>query len=139
MDEANRQKITVLLAEYNTLRTEELGARDYVARALGLCVTVFMADAALFFSKYFGGHRWASVIILIVLVIYGFNVAYWNDKNTQTISRRLRELEKEINGLFDDQVLVWETYYGWGQMFPCRWLGTYFKRFVWLGTYFKNP
>jgi hypothetical protein len=132
MDEANRQEITVLLAEYNTLRTEELSARDYVARAWSLCVTAFMADVALFSSKYLGGHVCAAIIIFtiifIILVIYGLSVAHWNDKNTQTISKRLRELEKEINELVGHCVLMWETYYGWGQMFPCRWGGTFFTR-----------
>jgi hypothetical protein len=42
----------------------------------------------------------------------------WNERNTQSFTRRIRELERGINSRADGQVLMrWETVHGWGGMF----------------------
>jgi hypothetical protein len=116
-----KEKISILLAEYNTLRAEVLAARGNVAQAVGIFAASILADCA------FGGTiiitqgvTWWVVLPIFIgvsIVIYFVGLACWNDKNTQSFTRRLRQIEKQIYELTGEPLLIWETVYGWGGMF----------------------
>jgi len=111
------KKVPVLLAEYNTLRAEVLAARSNVAQAAGIFAATLMADIAFANSAANTGPWCVPWAICAVIVLYFCVLVGWNEKNTQSFTHRLRELEPEINALTNDRLLVWETYYGWGGMF----------------------
>jgi hypothetical protein len=58
LDDDAKQKIAVLLAEYNTLRTEVIAARTAWARVIEFTVLVIMAAVGLGFSNTYGAHHW---------------------------------------------------------------------------------
>jgi hypothetical protein len=100
-DDATKQKITVLLAEYNTLRTE---------------VTVFMAAVGIGFSKAFEVAPWAPGIIIVVAVWFFIRTFNWNEGNTRAYTRRLRVIERDINRCCGEKLLMWESEQGWGSL-----------------------
>jgi hypothetical protein len=111
------QKVSILLAEYNTLRAEVLAARGNVAQAAGIFSTTFMANIAFAFSSANPGRWQVPCAIGAAIVVYFCVLAGWNEKNTQSFTHRLREIEAEINDLAEDRLLTWETDHGWGGMF----------------------
>ena len=102
-----KDRITVLLAEYNTLRAEVLAARAAVAQAIGIGAPV---TAALLPTGYYSVA--ATVFIIVALI------AFWNDQNTRAFTCRLRSLENSINEIAGQRLLLWETDHGWGSIFP---------------------
>jgi hypothetical protein len=112
-----RQRVTVLLAEYNTLRTEVISARTAFARAIEVTVAVIMAAVGLGFSKTFEGSPNVPIGIGIGAVAYLILTFLWNELNTQGYTRRLRTLERDINRrLGGEELLLWETKHGWGSL-----------------------
>lgn len=116
------QKISVLLAEYNTLRAEVLAARGNVAQAGGIFAATLMADfafaGALIFNNVFWWWLGLPFFIMLVMVGYFWGLVHWNEANTRNFTRRLREIEKQIYQITGDPpILLWETVHGWGGMF----------------------
>jgi hypothetical protein len=110
------QKISVLLAEYNTLRAEVLAARGNIAQAVGLTVPVIMGLIGLSFSPALGPPMWIIGAITAFAIAYlGLHLA-WNGANTRAYTRQLRALEAQINNLAGERLLTWETSQGWGAM-----------------------
>jgi hypothetical protein len=109
------QKISVLLAEYNTLRTEVIAARGNVAQAISLASAVIMAALGYKFSK--DGFDWFQFaqVAASALAYLGFTF-WWNEKNTRTFTARLREIEGDINERASERIILWETDYGWGSI-----------------------
>ena len=112
-----QHKASILLAEYNTLRAEVLAARGNAAQAAGIFSATLMTDIAFANSSASTGPWWIPWVIGVAIVFYFCVLVGWNEKNTQTFTHRLREIEPEINTLAGDRLLVWETDYGWGGMF----------------------
>jgi hypothetical protein len=114
----DEQKVSILLAEYNTLRAEVLAARSYVMQAIGIAAAVIMGIIGFCFSQGVSGHEWVPWTIGTIAFVYlGFTYT-WNDINTRSFTKRLRELEADINERAQDTLLVWETHFGWGSMGP---------------------
>lgn len=102
-----KDRVTILLAEYNTLRAEVLAARAAVVQAIGIGAPVSVGLLA-------GGYYSLSLIVLVVVVLSSI----WNDQNTRAFTARLRDLEKAINERAGERLLLWETDHGWGSIFP---------------------
>jgi hypothetical protein len=111
-----KDKITILLAEYNTLRQEVMAARTNVGQGAGVFAAAIMADVAFGFS-YGKNNPEVAIIVAILAVFYFGALVMWNEKGTTSFTRRLREIENEINSLAGERVLVWETIHGSGNMF----------------------
>ena len=108
------QKISVLLAEYNTLRAEVLAARSNVAQAISLTVPVLMGLIGLSYSTNFAIPSrvlWTVTGVAIIYLVINFA---WNDWNTRKFTARLRSIERHINALALEPLLTWETTQGWG-------------------------
>ena len=109
-----REKIAVLLAEYNTLRQEVIAAKTNLGQGFHVFSVIVMADIA-FLNR---SGRWDVAIIIFMLASLYLGALYiWNDKNTASFSRRLRELEREINSVAGEPLMLWETIHGWGKIF----------------------
>jgi hypothetical protein len=109
-----REKIAVLLAEYNTLRQEVIAARTNLGQGFHVFSVVVMADIVFLNSS----SRWDVAIIIFILALAYLGVlCAWNDKNTASFTRRLRELELEINSVAGEPLMLWETIHGWGKIF----------------------
>jgi hypothetical protein len=108
-------KIWILLAEYNTLRAEVLAARNNVGHGAGIFAAAFVANIGFGFSA---GSRYPEVPIIIGILLVGYFAALyrWNENNTISFTRRLRELEAEITQRAGERLLLWETVHGWGGM-----------------------
>lgn len=108
-------KIWILLAEYNTLRAEVLAARSNVGQAAGIFFAAIMVNFTLAFSVAKGNPEIPIIIATSLFLYLGFLIA-WNAKNTRSFTKRLREIEAQINDLAGDRLLLWETVHGWGGM-----------------------
>jgi hypothetical protein len=109
-------KIWVLLAEYNTLRAEVLAARNNVGQGAGIFSAAIMANFAFGFSAA-SKNSAIPIIIGILAVAYFACLFAWNENNTISVTKRIRELEAQINGLAGERLLLWETVHGWGGMY----------------------
>jgi hypothetical protein len=111
------QKISILLAEYSTLREEVLAARGNLAQAVGLWVPVIAAVIGASFSKKLTSHNKNIIrIIAISAAVYLSASLIWNEVNTRSFTAQLRVLEGQINELAGEPLLTWETRHGWGGM-----------------------
>jgi hypothetical protein len=108
------QQISVLLAEYNTLRAEILAARSNVAQAIGLTVPVVMGLIGLSFSSTLNLPTWIVLTIAIGAIVYLCATFAWNEINTRKFTKQVRLLENRINDLAGDRLLTWENTMGWG-------------------------
>jgi protein-S-isoprenylcysteine O-methyltransferase Ste14 len=108
------QKVSILIAEYNALRAETLAARSYVAQAIGITAAVLMGVIAFTFSTNFSGPKWAPWSMAAVALAYLALTVVWNEINTRRFTSRLRALETDINARAGEQLLAWETKFGWG-------------------------
>jgi hypothetical protein len=91
------EQIQILMAEYNTLRTEILQAGSTTV-AIGVIVAAY--------SPFFG----ATLLLVLPLIIF----LAWRvvDFDTKRNAIRLRELEAVINRLAGSRLLAWETDHG---------------------------
>lgn len=114
MDQA--QKVTVLLAEYNTLRAEVFTARANFVQAMALMVPVITGLIGISFSpllKIPACVIWAVIAFAIVYLTVAF---IWNELNIRRFSQHLRVLEGQINTLAGEDLLTWETTHGPGSL-----------------------
>jgi hypothetical protein len=102
-----KDRITILLAEYNTLRAEVLAARVAVAQAIAI-------GAPLSVALLSAGYYSVAATVLIIVVLF----AIWNDQNTRAFTCRIRSLESSINETAGQRLMLWETDHGWGSIFP---------------------
>ena len=116
MDEQERQKITILLAEYNTLRAEIIAAKGSAWQAVSLIVPVIVAIVGFYVSTTM--HPTFSIVgsgvgFIVVIILF----AVWGvDMSTRKFAGRLRELEDDINRRAGERLLLWENEHGWGSM-----------------------
>jgi ABC-type transport system involved in Fe-S cluster assembly fused permease/ATPase subunit len=108
------QKISILLAEYNTLRAEVLAARSNIAQAIGLTVPVMMGVLGVSFSSTMKHPKSFAVITVVCAASYLLVIYAWNEINTRKFTKRLRGLESKINELAGEPLLTWESTMGWG-------------------------
>ena len=111
-----KDKISILLAEYNTLRAEVMAARNNVAQAIGLTVPVIIGLIGLSYSTSLAAPGWVLWAIVCSALVYLGLILFWNDLNTRAFTEQLRALERKINALAEEQLLTWESTQGWGSI-----------------------
>jgi hypothetical protein len=98
-------KIRVLLVEYDTLRTEVLShlRTSYVVTAAAL---TFLGGL---FALGDGWEQRVGIVVLIALVL----VAGWAIAVAMELAaRRLQKLERKINAIAGERLMVWESDFG---------------------------
>jgi hypothetical protein len=92
-----------------------IAARTNLGKGFGIFSAAMMANVGFGFSSS------PSVVVPIYiglgLILYIWALWVWNEKNTASFTRRLRELEREINSVAGEPLMLWETIHGWGKMF----------------------
>ena len=113
------RKIPVLLAEYNTLRSEVMTARTNVTQTITITATIVVAALGFTFKT---GVTWHAVILFAAVtslaLLYLYFAFRWNERNTRAFTSRIREIESDVNRRVGERLLLWETDYGWGSIFP---------------------
>ena len=109
----NKEKIAILLAEYNTLRSEILAARVAATQALAIGIPVVLASIGL--GLHFAPNTLVVSLGVFAILFICFFVG-WNEINTHKFTAHVRGLETNINGRAGERLLTWETDHGWGGM-----------------------
>lgn len=105
--------VSVLLAEYSTLRAEILTRSNHMYQVLIFGGTVL---AVIFSFKDLNTTFWI-VLTSVVAIIATFSAFIGHD--TKKASARIRQIERQINDLAGDTLLVWETQWG-GPLTPSQ-------------------
>ena len=100
-----KDKIQILIAEYNTLREELIAAGNkmYQILTVGSALLVFLI------SQYPTPKFWLAVIAAIIIVVV-FSVL--NIADTRRLALKVRQLEEEINKRAGETLLTWESHHG---------------------------
>jgi len=108
-------RIDVLLKEYDTLRAEilqRINARFTIVGLLGALVAFLLSKWEWQPRNTLLDMRWAvaALGVAVVLVIwYRFGTLIKN------LGARVSSVEQRVNQLAGDELLTWETRYGWGR------------------------
>jgi hypothetical protein len=114
-DLSQKDRIQILLNEYNTLRSEIMARTGYGFQLLPLggavitwlIQTLLTIKATLsIFSVWFLG-----IAIFIISVVY-IMANCVNARDLKAAARRVKELEHEINSRAGEHLLIWETLSG---------------------------
>ena len=114
---SNKEKIDVLLHEYTTLRNEILNNQNHLFQLFAICGAVFIWIMVHPLDRRF----WLAVAVAVPALCYGLWVIR---RDVDKAAKRIRQLEKAINALAGDELLVWETHWGgavtgyWGRARP---------------------
>jgi len=111
----DKDKIAVLLTEYNTLRAEAQHRLTVLIQCSTIAVTILIALAGLAITR--PDTEGIYYILLIVVMMYA--CVFWLvDLNLLEETKRIRELERRVNDIAGERLLIWETDFGWGGAWP---------------------
>ena len=109
IDEA--QKIPVLMAEYNTLRSETTTRAGHGLQIAGFSITALSIWAA----EETTVKTWLALAAIIFLLLAS---GWFTFREISKANRRIRELERDINARAGEDLLVWENLWdGWATGF----------------------
>lgn len=113
-------KIDILLKEYDTLRAEILQRINARFGIIGFLGTLF----AFVLSKWEWQPKNCSFDVRWPIVALGLTVLlgtwWWFGIRMQRLAARVSSIEKRVNQLAGEELLTWETYYGWGRLWKTR-------------------
>jgi ABC-type multidrug transport system fused ATPase/permease subunit len=104
MDES--QKITVLLYEYNSLRTELISRYTAQFQSIAALAIVLIGLITL------GGNRGFSCAIILLIagaIVVYLLVLLWIDIDIARLSREVRRIEADVNNRAGETLMRWET------------------------------
>ena len=103
------ERILILLVEYNSLRDEVITKNNqgYNVAAIGMA-----ALGVLLFQSV----SWQSVLIFSFAIIVVVGASWWRISfDVERITRRIREIEVDVNDRAGEDLLVWENLWGAGR------------------------
>jgi hypothetical protein len=101
-----KDKIQILLNEYNSLRTEVIHRTNNLYQMIAVGAVLFSLALA---RPYMDVRFWFAISIGVgVLAVFGFLI----HNDLEKAARRLRELESDINHRAGETLLIWETVWG---------------------------
>jgi hypothetical protein len=111
----SRDKIAVLLAEYNTLRSEEQHRLSVLIQCTAIAITVLsgLVGLRIYRPETQGVYFFMGLTLLFYGVVY-----LLVDINVFQESKKIRQLERRINALAKTRLLTWEVECGWGGAWP---------------------
>ncbi|HEX4964305.1 MAG TPA: hypothetical protein VF173_26020 [Thermoanaerobaculia bacterium] len=117
----DKDKVLILLAEYNALRDELLAARAAATNAAGIGIPILMAAIGLYLTSVTNpGFRYVIIAVAVLAVLGICFFVGWNEVNTRNFAARLRDIETDINTRAGERLLIWENDYGWGALVTGR-------------------
>ena len=102
-DDIRNRIVEVVLHEYDSLREEVLSRMNSRFQLLGL---VSIAATLLGVSGLSSHWHWVLVIVIAALILLGLWLYF--GFAIKRCAVRLRQIEEEVNGILDRQVLKWE-------------------------------
>jgi len=102
---SNDKKIEILLAEYQSLRTEVLQRNSVLNAAIASFGTLAVPIMALAYTQ----SKLIGLTLLIAVPITVFATWALVHQNTRALAVRLRELETQINEKAGERLLCWES------------------------------
>jgi hypothetical protein len=100
-----RDKIQILLQEYNTLRSELVSGSNRSFQLLSVGSALFV----LIVSRPLDRRFWTAIVASIIALSYGRFITL---RDIRRLAKRVRELEHEINRRAGEELLVWESRWG---------------------------
>jgi hypothetical protein len=95
----SKDKITILLHEYDTLRDEVVQRWNAIQQQISIFVVILIGSLTILWSA--GGkaleQRFLYTLLVLGFCFFGYALIL-NHRDIQKINRRLRELEADING-----------------------------------------
>lgn len=108
--EGNLQRISILLKEYDTLRTEILQRR-----AAGFALAPILAAIVGWLGyRILEGHRYTAIAVAVMTLCALFVGPKFMNIRIRRCSARLQRIEQRINSLAADDLLEWESKWGIG-------------------------
>ena len=105
------EKVRILVSEYTGLRSEIIAKTGY-----GFQVSGFVVTALSFLVPQTANPFAILVFALIALLVVGAGFMIVND--VARAARRIRQIEADVNKRAGEELLVWETGWGWGKEPP---------------------
>lgn len=115
------QKIAILIAEYNNLKSETVARTGHGFQIVGFSITalsIWAAEAA-------NARTWLALAVIIVSLVTG---GWFTFREITKANRRIREIEIDVNDRVGEDLLVWENLWDgratgfWGRGDPrARW------------------
>jgi hypothetical protein len=102
------EKVKTLLAEYSSLRAEIVAKTGH-----GFQVAGFVVTALSFLVAQSRELLTLPVFYAILALIIGASVLTLRD--VARAAKRIRQIEADLNKLPGENLLVWETEWGWGK------------------------
>ena len=113
----NKEKIDILLKEYDTLRQEILHRMNNRFLMLGITGSflafILLTDTSIINFSIFGFP--ARVVIFVFGLLALIFIWVWFGYLVGNIARQVSVLECRINEISGEDLLEWETRYGWGR------------------------
>jgi hypothetical protein len=112
MTEEDKQAVTIILHEYNTLRNEIIQKSNAILQAAALTAAICLGIITALITTKSEWHY--SFLALLPLCMYFIFTRYYIDKPIGWMASRLRDIEDFVNGKAGQELLVWEHRYGFG-------------------------
>jgi transposase len=106
---SGKEKIEILLKEYDTLRAEIVGRTTGGYQLIGVQAIIFTAALGWRSQHGVGEIFWFFMGVLVVLGLLFGGSTY---RDISMLARRVREIEEEINNTVGENLLRWETEFG---------------------------
>jgi hypothetical protein len=105
----DQERVTILLKEYDGLRAEVTARTGFGFQTVnfGIVAFIFLATRAASLDVIF----WISLVLGIIVI--GFST-YFNLRDIGRASRRIAEIELDINARVGEDLLIWENLYSPG-------------------------
>lgn len=111
------ERISIMLYEYNTLREEMNHIRGntltwvvILASNVTICLGFLNNNPSPSWKAIFIG----VIVILFAIIIY---IVIQAQIGSLKIVKRITKIEKTVNHIAREELLVWENRFGWGSMF----------------------
>ncbi len=100
-----KEKLTVLLKEYDSLRAEVLARTNHIYQLFAIAG----GAATWLLSRSIDGRFWLLMCGLATVVLAG----WWTSvRDIKKCATRIGELETKVNELVGEDLLQWEKYFG---------------------------
>ena len=101
------QKISILIAEYNSLRSETVTRTGHGFQIAGFSITALSIWAA----EETSGRTWLALTAIIFLLVAS---GWFTFREIAKANRRIREIELDVNDRAGEDLLIWENLWdGW--------------------------
>ncbi|MBK8177223.1 MAG: hypothetical protein IPK66_18785 [Rhodospirillales bacterium] len=100
-----KERIEIILREYESLRLEILERTGHMYQLLVACAAVFLWVLTNSFSL-------STLLVILSVIMLGGAFSWLIDRDIRKAAERLRQIEHDINRRVGEDLLVWESRWG---------------------------